>query len=1201
MHLLQTAGYCLLVVSTALAQGDRGTITGTIVDPAGAVVAGAPVEARHIETGAVYEAASTSTGNYTLSQLPAGSYEVSVAEPGFKKYVRQGLTVEVAQTLRIDVTLEVGSAAESITVTEAAPLLKTESGELSHTVGTDRLDSLPVLGTGASAAGSAGIRNPYAVTQLIPGTYWVPNSIVRVNGSPNNTQSFRIEGQDASNGFTPGVPAQVQPSVDSIQEFAIQTSNFAAEYGQVGGGFFNVTMKSGSNQFHGSTYDYYVNEVLNAGTPFTDDRHGNLIRPVQRRNDYGFTLGGPVWLPKLYNGHDRTFFFFNFEQFREFLAINNTPQTVPTLAYRNGDFSAALTGRTLATDPLGRPIVEGTIYDPSTQRAAPNGQLVRDPFPNNQILPAQMDPVALKVQALIPAPTSSGLNNNFLPSYRSDRVTGIPAFKIDELLGTKGKLSFYWSRTGTASQYSPTLGASDGLPVPITTAIGSFIVSRLYRLNYEHTLTPTLLLHVGAGFQDVNFDDHAPISSYDALASLGLRGATATQMFPAFQSMINAQGGVKDMGPASHRLLFYSKPTSNASATWVKNNHTYKFGAEMRIEAYPGTLYTATNGIYAFNGNETGLPSTNGQNLAGGTVGFPYASFLLGLVDSGQISNPISSRPVKTQWGFFAQDTWKITRKFTLDYGLRYDFSGYIKDDRGRWANFSAATPNPTAGGEPGAVNFEGDGPGRCNCEFAHNYPYAFAPRLGAAYQVTPKTVFRAGWGIIYGGTADSNGSVSRISTPNPFSSPSFGQPAMMLSTGLPFTPAPWPNYDPGQVPLPGSLTPPRIAVDQNAGRPPRQYQWSIGLQRELLRNFAVEATYVGNRGVWWDAPGLIDVNALTPDRLKLFGLDINNAADRTLLAAPLNSATAAQRGFNKPPYSGFPAGSTVAQSLRPFPQFTSITYMWSPLGKTWYDSLQLKATQRFSRGLSYTGSFSWQKELTLGAESNVIPGSLGNSVFNDVFNREENKYISQYSRPFVFNLAANYEIPSLHTNRILYWTLGEWTVGAFLQYGSGLPILAPLAQNQLNTLLLRNATTLSYANRVPGVPLFTQDLNCHCYDPNKQFVLNPAAWAQPTAGEWGTSAAYYNDYRFERRPVENLSLGRTFHIRERASLSLRMEFTDAFNRTQIPNPTSTNSLATQTRDANGKAIAGFGWINTTPASNPPVPRQGSIIGRFQF
>ncbi|MCU1337225.1 MAG: hypothetical protein JWO19_2806 [Bryobacterales bacterium] len=1209
MRLHVSAACVIIFASVVFAQGDRGTITGTIADPAGAVIANAPVQGRNVETGATYQAASTTTGNYTLSQLPAGAYEITVTVPGFKKYVRQGLTVEVAQTLRIDVSLEVGSAAESITVTEAAPLLKTESGELSHNVSTDRLDSLPVLGIGA-AAGSAGIRNPYAVTQLIPGTYWVPNSIVRINGSPNNTQSFRVEGQDASNGFTPGVPAQLQPSVDSIQEFAIQTSNFAAEYGQVGGGFFNVTMKSGTNQLHGSAYDYLVNEVLNAGTPFTDDKNGNLIRPVARRNDYGFTLGGPAYIPKVYNGHDKTFFFFNFEQFREFQNINNTPQTIPTLAYRAGDFSAARTGRTLATDPIGRPIIEGTIYDPNTERAAPNGQIIRDPFTNNAILPAQMDPVAVNVQKLIPQPTGSGLINNFLPAYRSDRVTGIPAFKIDQAVGPKGRLSFYFSRTSTRSQYSPTLGASDGLPSPITTAIGSFITSRLYRLNYEHTLTPTMLLHFGAGFQDVVFDDHAPISSYDAETSLGLRGATTKRMFPAFQGMTNAQGGMKDMGPGSNRNLFYAKPTANASLTWVRNNHTYKAGAELRIEAYPGTLYTATNGIYSFTcqspcvgSPETGLPSANGQNLSGGTVGFPYASFLLGLVDNGQISTPISSRPVKTQWGFFAQDTWKITRKLTMDYGLRYDYSGYIKDDRGRWANFSPTAPNPSAGGHPGAVIFEGDGPGRCDCEFAHNYALAFAPRLGVAYQITSKTVLRVGWGIVYAGTADSNGSVSRISTPNPFSSPSYGRAAMNLKTGVPFTPSPWPNFDPGQVPLPNSLTPPRIAIDQNAGRPPRQYQWSIGLQREIFRNLAVEASYVGNRGVWWNAPGLIDVNALTPDTLKLYGLDINNPADRTILTAPVSSANAG-RFQNKLPYSGFPVGSTVAQSLRPFPQFTSITYMWSPLGKTWYDSLQLKATQRFSRGLSYTAAFSWQKELNIGAESNVIPGSIGGASINDVFNRQQNKYISQYNRPLVFNISANYEVPAFHTNNVLSWVVRDWSLGAFLQYGSGLPIQAPFAQNAINTLLLRNVTspaTGSYANRVPDVPLFTQDLNCHCFDPNKQFVLNPAAWTQPAAGQFGSAAAYYNDYRFERRPVENLSLGRIFRIRERATVNIRMEFTNVFNRTQVPNPTATNSQATQTKNAAGLTTAGFGYINTTPASNPPVPRQGSIVARLQF
>ena len=248
MHKLW-AFVCLFgMASLTFGQGDRGTITGTVADPAGAVVAGASIEATNIETGGVYPSQTTSTGNYTIAQLPAGTYEVSVTVPGFKKYVRQGIVVQVAQTLRVDVGLEVGSAAESVTVNEAVALLKTESGELSHNVTSDTLDSLPVLGIGSSQAGSAGIRNPYAVTQLLPGTYWVPNSIVRVNGAPSNTQALRIEGQDATNSFTPGVPAQVQPSVDSIQEFAIQTSNFAAEYGQVGGGFFNVTMQSGTNQ-----------------------------------------------------------------------------------------------------------------------------------------------------------------------------------------------------------------------------------------------------------------------------------------------------------------------------------------------------------------------------------------------------------------------------------------------------------------------------------------------------------------------------------------------------------------------------------------------------------------------------------------------------------------------------------------------------------------------------------------------------------------------------------------------------------------------------------------------------------------------------------------------------------------------------------------------------------------------------------------
>jgi hypothetical protein len=234
-------GVLLLIVVSAFAQSDRGNITGTISDPAGAIVAGAKVEAKNVATGAVFEAASTDTGNFTLSQLPAGNYELTVTVAGFKKFVRQNLTVQVAGTVRIDVPLEVGSAAESVTVTEATPLLKTESGEMSHNMTTDRVDNLPVINLGFGA-GVGNVRNPLQAINLIPGSSFANDNTLRVNGMPANTQSIRIEGQDATNGEHRQFNQVSQASLDAIQEVTVQVSNFAAEYGQAGGGYFNYTM-----------------------------------------------------------------------------------------------------------------------------------------------------------------------------------------------------------------------------------------------------------------------------------------------------------------------------------------------------------------------------------------------------------------------------------------------------------------------------------------------------------------------------------------------------------------------------------------------------------------------------------------------------------------------------------------------------------------------------------------------------------------------------------------------------------------------------------------------------------------------------------------------------------------------------------------------------------------------------------------------
>jgi len=382
--------------------------------------------------------------------------------------------------------------------------------------------------------------------------------------------------------------------------------------------------------------------------------------------------------------------------------------------------------------------------------------------------------------------------------------------------------------------------------------------------------------------------------------------------------------------------------------------------------------------------------------------------------------------------------------------------------------------------------------------------------------------------------------------------------------------------------------------------------QWSFGVQRELSRDLAVEVNYVANMGVWWNAPGLIDVNALSSQRITAANLSLNNPTDVTLLGSRLNSTTAIQRGFGAP-YAGFPLTATVAQSLRPFPQFSSITALWAPDGNTWYDSLQAKATKRFSRGLQFTALFTWAKQLSTAAPSNVTVPGIGGQAVNDVFNRSQNKYLSPFDQPLALTLAASYTLPALHTNRILSWVVRDWQINMLLGYGSGLPILAPQAQNNLNTVLLRNNTgsNTSFANRVAGEPLFTQDLNCHCFDPNKIFVLNPKAWSQPCPGQWGTGAAYYTDYRFERRPNENLGIGRLFHIKERATLNIRAEFTNVFNRAQMPNPTSTNAAQTQVT-SNGVPTAGFGFIATrnigaTNSQQLPTSRQGSVVARFTF
>jgi len=1214
--------FCLLLASvTSLAQSDRGAITGTMSDATGAVIPGVSIVATNVETSARYETVSTETGNYTLAQLPSGLYQLTAELPGFKKYVRQGISVLVAQTIRLDASLDVGSNNESVTVTEAAPLLKTDSTEVAHNFNAEFLNTVPFLGIGKGASGATGIRSAYSVVSVVPGATWLPDQTIRVNGMEGNTSALRVDGQDATATISNGQISQTQQSVEAIQEVAIQTSNFAAEFGQAGSGLFNVTMRSGTNQFHGSVYDYFVNEALNAGWPFTEDGRGHLLRSRERRNDWGFSFGGPV-LAKVYDGHDKTFFFVNFEQFRE-TQVSNFPVTVPTLAYRRGDFREALTGRLLTTDGLGRPVMENVIYDPTTERII-NGVRYRDPYPNNIIPPEKLDPVALKVQEYIPLPNRPGLTNNYVPNEVNPRTSQIPSVKIDHLLSARLKLSGYWSRTQT-----DTPNNTSGLPQPISSSVGQHVKADTIRISFDYTVTPTTLVHLGAGYVHVLTDPQVP--RFDN-AKIGFKG-TNTDLFPYFSVLSVAQGGMANFGPPSNFRIENLKPTGNVSLTWVRNNHTYKAGGELIVNGYPSFSETYSSGNMLYSPMQTGLPSLQGVSLPA-SVGFNYASFLIGAPNSGYDSVPTRLRSGNHSMAFFFQDNWKLNRKLTLDYGLRYDFQTYLKEHSGYMFNVSPTAPNPTAGGLAGGIIFEGYGPGKCNCAFAKNYPWAFGPRLGVAYQVTPKTVLRIGGGIMYSKTNNDASKASNFGSTKPFNAPEYGNPPFTLRDGMPYKIS-FPDFDPGQQPLPGTIGNPTNMVDPQAGRPARIWQWSIGLQREISRDLVVEAAYVGNRGVWWAAQTLnpFASNAVPPWRLAALGLSLDNADDRRLLTSPINSAYAAQRGFSTPPYPGFPAGLTVAQTLRQFPQFTGIVQTWNPLGNTWYDGLQTKATKRLSQGLDFVVTYTWSKSLALGAEENNNYGSVVNPIINNVFNRQANKTLSGLDQPHSLLIGGTYTVPGLFksasgfASKALSWITSDWQIGGVLRYASGYPFRVPASTTNLNALIFQN----TLAERVPGEPLFTTtwvdkkgkthtneelDINCGCYDPRKTFVLNPKAWRNPPDGKFSTSNAHYGDFRQQRRPTENISLARRFRIGERASFMLRAEFTNIFNRMGVNVPSVANPFSTQTTDQKtGFTTGGWGYIspaavggsNTNPAAAgmasfpTPPPRAATLVARFQF
>ena len=833
----------------------------------------------------------------------------------------------------------------------------------------------------AAAAVLGNIRDPLTVLNLLPGATQTTDNILRINGLPSSSHTIMVEGMDATNGMWREQNQSTQQGTDAIQEVSIQTSNYAAEYGGAGGGYLNFTMKSGTNQYHGSAYDYFVNDALNAGLPFSANcnvqnncatyTNSGHIKNVVKRNDYGFTLGGPVRIPKVYNGTNKTFFFFNFEQFRQSTVTNNGIGTVPTAAYESGDFSAAIVP--FPFNPPG--VTPNQIYDPKTRMTSADGTISEMPFPNNTIPISRMDPVALYFQTFFPKPTTAGLVNNYsIPAYGNFEHTTIPSFKIDQSLGSTMKLSGYFSLTETNSPNN------NGLPQLLAPVIATADRSYTYRINFDKTITPTLLFHFGIGLLYFNHPQFTQTSTATfspaavTAAANGFGGAPggytftqfpANQYMPSFAGLNNFLSGGLSLGsgfaptvgsPGFGEVdLKDIKPTGNASVTWVRGNHTFKAGVALVFEGFPQQSSARAYGLYTFNGQQTENPAEYGQSGIVFPSGFAYASYLLGAVSNVQTSAVNDTRLGNHGVGAYVQDNWKVSRRLTLELGLRWDYATLLSEQYGRMSDACFTCVNPSLasayspGGLAGAIVYGATNKGPLN----DTYPFSFGPHIGIAYQINPKTVFRAGGSIAYSSPPD-NAFLS-YSVANFYTVASPGQflPATQLANGNPLPGVTFPSYD--QYPFPASSSgcgltgslpciPPQepfITIAKNAATLPRVFQWSIGLQREVLPNLVVDASYVGNRGAWFSAP-LMDsqsFNGLTQQRLSslttegprgggVYGTNQNmsftNPADYTLLNDQINNPAVIARfpvlANPSNVYPGFPSTETLAQAPAALP-----------------------------------------------------------------------------------------------------------------------------------------------------------------------------------------------------------------------------------------------------------------------------------------
>ncbi len=1091
---------------------DRGGITGTVTDPSGAAIPNGSVKVTNTARGEVVNLQTTAAGLYSATNLIHGSYSVTVEVPGFRTSTVSGVEVRIGEVARADIQLQVGELTEKVDVTAEALLLKSESSDIGTIVETESILNLP-LQVGGS------VRDPLAFAKLTPGfTGSTANSAIEfqthytINGGQSGATQILVDGADIAL-TSPQSQFNAGLSVEAVEEFKVMSSNFSAEYGRAIGGIVNLTLKSGTNDFHGSVYEFLRNDKLDARGFFSPERR------VNRQNDFGFLGSGPVRIPKVYNGRDKTFFMFAYEGFRYRQGALNTIDTFPIDAFRQGDFSKLV-------DADGNQI---PIYDPATTVVLPDGTVQRQQFSGNIIPSHRIDPVSTNVLSFVPPVNfPDRIRNNTYDSQQFTVDTNVYTTKVDHALTSRQKITVSYSQAdeddADVRPFGPVGGSSQILQH-----------TKYARLSHDFVISPTTLNYIQFGFSR-RLRKETPTYLGNYAEQIGLQGVGQLQ-FPYF-----VMPGYHFFGGDSTTFTVLFKPVDNAYQlnelfTKVIGKHTLKYGGELRKTQYNANSLGAHSGDFNFDVGQTGLPGSSQR------TGDTFASFLIGAVSSSSY-NPFGqdqARRFKTI-GLFVQDDFKMTSRLTMNLGLRYDRFWPMSDATGRLSSFDPNTPNPGAGGLLGALIFAGQGPGRTGLNrFQEIYNKAFGPRFGLAYQLNPRTVLRAGYGIYYQelkATGWGGANEGFFTTVN-YASPDGFTPVFNLDDGFPTD---WP--------VPPFIDPTfangrNVAyADPKSGRPPYAQNWQVSIQRQLRENLSIDAAYVATKGNHLITRNQIH-NQVDPRYLSL----------GPLLDADIDSPEAKAAGIVNPwpEFSG-----PVRQALRPFPQYRNINlanqFGADRTGNSIYHAFQAKAQGRM-RGGSFLLAYTFSKNLTDGSNTRDLDiFALHLGATQNGFNRRAERTLAALD--VAHNLVINYifDFPFGPGKRYLQTgvaaaILGGWSMGGVLTYQNGWPIETPLPASSRVPLFAGRIRP----NRVPGVSALT-DAAKGDFDPGRDLYLNPEAWTSPPSFQFG-DAPRMAEVRVEPLLNEDISLLKSTPISEKVRIQFRAEAFNIFNRTQFGDP----------------------------------------------